>query len=654
MNQFFPSSDVRIAQGFWGDVLDTNAETAIFHQWDQLEKSGSIENFRIAAGESPHFRTGFFFSDSDVHKWLDAACRISVHHPTAALTEKIDLLSELIRNAQEPDGYLFTYNQIHFPGQRWMALPIEHELYCHGHLIEACLSHHAIFPEKGMLSTATLAADLICAVFLDKPAEYQPGHQEIELALTRLYEVTNNKLYQIMAGQFLERRGRVRGWAFRLFNATIQNSRHNREVDHQREVFEKEHPEVHPFTLPPMNTIHSSLPLNLRFLANTLSGKYFQTHQPILDQQVPVGHSVRFGYTMAAQSRLLRQHAEQKNIEGLETLWDAMVRRRMYVTGGLGSLPVNEGFGRDFELDPKLAYAETCATIASLLWNWELLLQTGGVQYAELFEWQLYNAALVGIGLDGHSYLYNNPLASDGELTREPWFRIPCCPSNISRMFAALGQYLFTYTEDTLTMHQYISCETEPNSPTPLHVRVDSGLPLKPSVEIIVLRANQHNASLKLRVPGWSAGATIIVNELPIAVQLNSPSKHPASGGYSPYGGQYLTLPGPFKVGDRIHIAFYPTIKARRVDPRVGLGKEDTAITFGPLVFCAESPDNPGIDLSTVTLDLQSFNPEMDDLSPGQLVLDGEDTEGRSIRMIPYFAWANRGASQMRVFFAVK
>ena len=238
-------------------------------------------------------------------------------------------------------------------------------------------------------------------------------------------------------------------------------------LEQQREVFENTHPDVTPFTLPPMNTIHSSLPLNLRFMVNTLSGKYFQTHKPVLEQEEAVGHSVRFGYTMAAQTRLLRQQGGDKDVNGLERLWDSMVRRRMYVTGGLGSLPVIEGFGRDFELDPKLAYAETCATIASLLWNWELLLKTGKTQYTELFEWQLYNAALVGIGLDGHSYLYNNPLASDGELTREPWFRIPCCPSNISRIFAALGQYLFTFTDDTLTIQQYVSSEITTKFPCP-------------------------------------------------------------------------------------------------------------------------------------------------------------------------------------------
>lgn len=654
MNHSFPYHAVRINEGFWGDILKINAETGIFHQWNQLEKSGAIENFRIAAGKSPHFRTGFFFSDSDVYKWLDAACRISVHHSSEPLTEKITILTNLIQEAQEPDGYLFTYHQIHFPGQRWMALPIEHELYCHGHLIEACLAHHQAFPDGGLLATATLAADLICEVFLDQPPQFQPGHQEIELALLNLYEATHQKRYQTMAEQFLERRGRAHGWAINLFKATIQNRRHGREVERQRSQFVEAHPEMTPFELPPMNTIHSSPGLNLRFLANTLSGKYFQTHRPILEQKDAVGHSVRFGYTMAAQTRLMRLQGSNTGLENLERLWETMVNRRMYVTGGLGSLPVIEGFGRDDELNPKLAYAETCAAIAGMLWNWELLLLTGKAQYAELMEWQLYNAALVGAGLDGQCYLYNNPLSSDGELTREPWFRVPCCPSNLSRVFAALGGYLFTIKESELTLQQYLSAEMDSDFPAPLRLRVESGLPWTYSVEVTILQADRPDARLRLRVPGWSEGVSVTLNGEPMPTRLQPANLSRTAGGYSPYNGQYLTLPGALKKNDRIEIEFHPAIKSRQVSPRVGLEPQDSALSYGQLVYCAESIDNPGMNLDSVTLLRSSLKPIIDRSSPGHLALDGLDGEGRSVRLIPYFAWANRGQSQMRVFFSIR
>ena len=651
MTETIHFSDVPITGGFWDQILKLNAETAIFHQWDELEKSGSIENFRIAAGQSEHFRTGFFFSDSDAYKWLDAACRISIHRPSPALQERINQFAGLIRQAQAEDGYLYTYNQILFPDQRWIALQIEHELYCHGHLIEACLSHDAAFPEDSLLPVAIKAADLICEVFLDQPAQQQPGHQEIELALLSLYERTGDQRYFEMAGQFLDRRGRDRGHAFRLLNATIRSSQRGKSVEKREKAYQAAHPELTPFTLPPMNEAPSSLGINLRFLGSTLSGKYFQTHQPIVDQKEAVGHSVRFGYTMAAETRLLRMGgAPSEDFAPQEALWQEMVTRRMYVTGGLGSLPVLEGFGNDYELDPKLAYAETCATIASLFWDWELLNATGKTRYADLFEWQLYNAALVGVGQNGQCYLYNNPLAADGHLTREPWFRIPCCPSNISRVFAALSGYLYSHDGSTLTIHQYVTSRMENDTSSPIQLAMESGLPFEPTVTFTILNC-QPEASLKLRIPGWADGVTLQVNGSPVEVPLETPEPVPTAGGYSPFDGRYLTLPGPIQAGDTLTLQFHQSIRALQADSRVRLGAQDTALALGPIVYCAEDLDNPGIDLDQIVLDIPSFAPQPTSELAGIPSLVGKDKEGHPIRLIPYFAWANRGRSKMRVFF---
>lgn len=644
-------SNVPITGGFWDKILKLNAETAMFHQWDELEKSGAIENFRITAGQSEHFRTGFFFSDSDAYKWLDAACRISIQRPSSALQERIDAFAALIRQAQTSDGYLFTYNQILFPDQRWIALQIEHELYCHGHLIEACLAHDDAFPEETLLPVAVKAADLICKVFLNQPAHRQPGHQEIELALLGLYERVGEDRYFEMACQFLARRGRVRGHGLRLLAATIRSASRGKSVAKREKAHRAAHPDLTPFTLPPMNEAPASFRINLRFLISTLSGKYFQTHQPIADQKEAVGHSVRFGYTMAAETRRLGLGgAEPKEFAAQESLWHEMVTRRMYVTGGLGSLPVLEGFGNDFELDPKLAYAETCATIASLLWDWELLNATGKACYADLYEWQLYNAALVGVGQNGQCYLYNNPLAADGSLTREPWFRIPCCPSNISRIFAALGGYLYSFDENALTIHQYVSNRMENGTWAPIRLAMESGLPFEPSVTLTVLDS-QPAGSIRLRVPGWAEGVTLQVNGSPVELPHESNEPVQTAGGYSPYSGRYVTLPGPFQPGDRISLQFQQFVKALHVDPRVGLGAQDTILTFGPVIYCAEDLDNPGIDLDQVILDVPSFAPQATSGISGIPSLVGKDKEGHPIRLIPYFAWANRGKSKMRVFF---
>jgi len=644
-------SKVPITGGFWGEILHRNAETAIFHQWEELEKSGSIENFRITAGQSEHFRTGFFFSDSDVYKWLDAACRISIHRPSPPLQERILQFTDLIRAAQAEDGYLYTYNQILFPDQRWIALQIEHELYCHGHLIEACLAHNTAFPEQSLLPEAIKAADLICDVFLNQPAHLQPGHQEIELALYGLYERTGEQRYFEMASQFLGRRGRVNGHAWRLLDATIRSGRRSKSVADREKAHWAAYPDQQPFILPPMNEAPSSPGINLRFLGSTLSGKYFQTHRPVKEQKEAVGHSVRFGYTMAAETRRLRLgHAAVEDFQAQEALWQEMVTRRMYLTGGLGSLPVLEGFGRDFELDPKLAYAETCATLASLFWDWELTTATGKACYADLFEWQLYNAALVGVGQNGQCYLYNNPLASDGSLTREPWFRIPCCPSNISRIFAALSGYLYSYDQNVLTIHQYITSRMETGTDAPLQIAMESGLPFTPEISLTVLEC-QPGASLRLRIPGWAKGVTITRNEIPVSVQVESPDAIPTAGGYSPFGGSYVALQGPFLPGDRVTLQLKQEITPLRVDPKVRCGARDTALTLGPIVYCAENLDNPGLDLDQVILDVATFTPDLTSDLTGIPSLIGQDSSGHPIRLIPYFAWANRGQSKMRVFF---
>jgi hypothetical protein len=489
---------------------------------------------------------------------------------------------------------------------------------------------------------------------MDKPAHFQPGHQEIELALLSLYERTDNFQYLEMARQFLNRRGRVCGHGRRLFGATIRSGLRGQSVSRQERAHRAAHPGLEPFKLPPMNEAVSSPIISLRFLANSLSGKYFQTHQPIPEQREAVSHSVRFGYTMAAETRLQRlDEPDPAILTAQETLWHQMVTRRMYVTGGLGSLPVIEGFGRDAELDPKLAYAETCATIASLFWNWELLLNTGKACYADLYEWQLYNAALVGLGLDGQCYLYNNPLSSDGELTREPWFRIPCCPSNISRILAALGGNLITYEENTFTLQQYITGEMETDNPAPLALSVQSGFPFDTQAAITVLRA-APDARLRLRVPGWAAGFSLQVNDHPVDVDLTRLDAAPTAGGYSPYGGQYLTLPDPVQAGDRVKVTFEAQVRPLQTAPEVGLGARNTALAYGPLVYCAEDIDNPNVMLDKVQLDIGTFIPASSESLPGLTELHGGDANGNPVRLIPYYAWANRGRSKMRVFFSTK
>ena len=314
-----------------------------------------------------------------------------------------------------------------------------------------------------------------------------------------------------------------------------------------------------------------------------------------------------------------------------------MVTRRMYVTGGLGSLPVLEGFGNDYELDPEYAYAETCAALGGMFWNWEMALATGKARYSDLFEWQLYNAASVGMGLDGESYLYNNPLACRGGVTRQAWFDIPCCPSNLSRTWADLGRYIYSVDSENLWVHQYIGSQVKLKPLDSLDVLLNSGLPYKGSATITLAPRNQAEFTLHLRLPSWSAATRITVNGEPVAASDASPESEPSAGGFDPRPARFFPIRRTWSAGDSIEISFDLAVTLRCASPRVKghLGK--VAVTRGPLVYCLESVDNPGVDLFTCRLDTASLRVDpAPDLLGGIQVLRATTVDGCPLTFIPY------------------
>jgi DUF1680 family protein len=470
-------TQVALDDPFWSPRVQVNAAHAIFHQWAQLEASGCIANFRIASGEQEGWREGWFFADSDAYKWLDAASRIVAGQPDPRLAARMDDLIALVSRAQAADGYIFTYNQIHFPGTRWMNLQIEHELYCHGHLIEAGVSHYEATGRAELLAIARRAADLLVRDFAGRGPERTPGHEEVEIALLRLHRVTGHPAYLDLARHFLEQRGRTPRFALVLLPQQRSRTKRAEQVSAGRQIYLATHPDFVPYTIPPDNPAKEPRGTHLRWLASALSGKYFQQHAPIRRQTVPVGHSVRFGYLQTAIAMLHRAEGDASLLPALTQAWERLVTRRMYITGGVGALPRLEGFGRDYELDPEYAYAETCATLASILWNWQMALITGEPRYSDLLEWQLYNAAAAGIGLAGDTYLYNNPLACRGGLTRQAWYSVPCCPSNLSRTWADLGKYIYSVEGGDLYIQQWIGNQARLPLTVPTEVEITSGLP---------------------------------------------------------------------------------------------------------------------------------------------------------------------------------
>lgn len=632
---------VNIHDSFWSPRLAVNAQKAIFHQWEQLEATRCIDNFRIAAGEKEGFREGWFFADSDAYKWLDAASRIYALQPDPELASLMDSFIALLARAQMPDGYLFTYNQIHFPGQRWVNLQVEHELYCHGHLIEAGVSHFEATGRKDLLNICTKGADLLVRDFLNASNDKTCGHEEIEIALIRLYRVTGKENYLELARQFVERRGRIPFLPLHLLRQFNRFNKRKAQVAELRRAYVAAHPEYASFHLPGDNYAKKPPDSRRRWYLNALRGYYAQQHTPIRKQTAPVGHSVRFGYLETANAMLCREKPDEELRFALEQAWDRMVTRRMYITGGLGADPSFEGFGGDYDLDPEYAYNETCASIASLFWNWEMALLTKEARYSDLFEWQLYNATNVGMGQNGDTYLYNNPLEVHGGVSRQGWYVVPCCPSNLSRTFADLGKYIYSFDEDSVSIHQYINSETTIDMGVPVTIKIESALPWDGKVSIQIQAAEAKEFAVHLRKPSWDESARI---------------QEQTASGYDPRLAGFETIKGVWSPeGETLEFNFDVSIRVRRAHPKVKGHEGKVAITRGPLVYCLESVDNPDVDIFSAELDPTSLCEEfVSDLLGGCVVIRGKTMDGKPLKFIPYFLWANRGESRMTVWVTAR
>lgn len=649
--QEFPADQIQITEGFWQQRQTINAKKAIFHQWAMLEASGCIDNFRIAAGEKDGFREGWFFADSDATKWLDAASRIERNEHDEELCRHMDELIRLLGKVQTDDGYLFTYNHIHFPGQRWINLQIEHELYCHGHLIEAGVSHFEATGREEMLTIAKKAADLLVRDFMDAGPQSTPGHEEVEIALLRLWIITGDNRYKALAAHFLDNRGKTKHFGIHLLRQLASNTERGKTVEKARSDYGAAHPEALQSRVPAANLAKKPRLIQPRYFLNTLSGKFFQQHKPVSEQTVPVGHAVRFGYLQTAQAMRLGESQDAKALETMETAWERMVNRRMDVTGGVGALPLIEGFGRDYELDPECAYNETCAAIASLLWNWQLLRLTAKSKFADLFEWQLYNAVLVGMGWNGDTYLYNNPTRCREGITRQSWYSVPCCPSNLSRIFADLGKYLYGADGQDFWVNQYISSISSQCYLNGFQIELQSQLPWQGLAKMTVHTPGPQTCKIHLRLPSWSGRIIVSINGENIPLLPIAAGNEATASGVSPQKAGEQILSREWKDGDCIQLNFdlpihvlEPNRKVRGVSGRV-------AVTRGPLVYCLESVDNPEVDIFNCRIDESSLHFEEEKMIlDGVPTISGSTKDGKSVSFIPYASWGNRGPSGMNVW----
>ncbi|HHE71121.1 MAG TPA: glycoside hydrolase family 127 protein [Chloroflexi bacterium] len=613
-----PLGDVTLTDGFWRPRRLLLRDITLPTQFEQLERTGRLANFRRAAGQMSGRFEGLYFNDSDVYKWLEAASWILATDSDPQLKEMVDQTVSWIEAAQQPDGYLNTYYTLEHPSQRWTNLRDMHELYCAGHLVQAAIAHHRATGSTQLLDVACRFADLIADTFGPHPGQQQgvPGHPEIEMALVELARETGQERYLCLAQYFLDARG------------------------------------------------HGHLG----------HSPYHQDHVPFREMDKLVGHAVRALYLSAGATDLLIENGEPELGAALRRLWHHMATRQMYVTGGVGARHQGEAVGADYELPNARAYAETCAGIANVMWAWRLLLLSGRAPYADLMERALYNAVLPGISLDGQAYFYVNPLASDGQpepgrelYRRQPWFQCACCPPNVARLIAQIPGYIYSLSEDTIWIHHLIGNEAQLTLPSgdSIQIMIRTRYPWSGQVFIEVLTAGSF--ALSVRIPGWCAHPeprnrpTVSVNGEPIGGEV--------------VAGHYVTVRRSWAPGDSLCIHLPMPVRHVAAHPYVLENTGRVALMRGPILYCLEGTDHPGVDLRDITVGDHtnydtSFRPNLlggiETITASALVTPPEDawrnalyrpvaTDSRtgrptSLLAIPYFAWANREAGAMQVW----
>jgi len=611
--------EVTIDGGFWAQRQAVNRESALSHGFGMLEAAGNFDNLRIAAGRAKGAYRGPVFMDSDVYKWLEAAAYEVARVPSDVLGVAIATTVDLVEAAQADDGYLNSYYQVAEPGRRWTDFAHGHELYCAGHLFQAAVAHRRATGEERLLRVARRFADYLVSMFGPKTRQATPGHPEIEMALVELYRETAERRYLDLARFFVDERGH--GW--------LGPGRYN-------------------------------------------SSAYYQDRVPVREAAEVEGHAVRALYLTTGLADLYLETDEAALLQALGRQWRDLVGYKLYVTGGVGSRHLAEALGQPYELPNDLAYCETCAAIASIMWNWRMLLATGESQFADLIERTLYNAVLGSVSLDGTRYFYVNPLSSNGQpehlsrggCRRKEWHRVACCPPNIMRLFASLGHYVATRDSTGLQIHQYMDARivAELALGRTLAVRMAGTFPWDGRIRLTVEDGSAAPWALSIRIPSWCDGAA--------GVQVNGAAVNAAVASNG-----YLRLDRMWVAGDVVEIELPMKSRLIEAHPRIESTRGCVAIERGPLVYCLEQRDHPSLRLDDLEIDASAplASRWQQDLLDGVIVIRGTgfevDTTSwdrqlyRPIRpgdslprkradltAIPYFAWANRDPGAMHVW----
>ena len=636
--KFLPLQQIEIQDSFWDKYTKLVPEVIIPYQWDILndrvedaEPSHCISNFEIAANIKQGEFQGAVFQDTDMAKWLEAVAYSLANHPDKELEEVADNVINIIGKAQEPSGYLNTYFIIKEPELRWTNLKEGHELYTAGHMIEAAVAYYKATGKDQFLNIMIRNADLICDVFSEENNNLgYPGHQEIELALIKLYEVTGNQKYLKQAKAFIDRRGHNPNYF---------------KIEERKSKYKLIFPEFKNY-----------LPL------------YSQSHLPVRDQFTAEGHAVRAVYMYSAMADIAYEFKDEELLNCCIGLWDNMVNKRMYITGGIGSSGILERFTTDYDLPNNCNYAETCASIGLALFGRRMLQITHDGKYMDVVEKALYNTVLSGIAMDGRSFFYVNPLEvwPDNCLprtskehvkpVRQKWFGVACCPPNIARTLASLGEYIYSQTEDGLWINLFVAGKVQTQiCGKYITITTATKFPFNGKVNITLEGNEDIDFQLAVRIPGY-------VNKYSLFMDGAKLETSHYDKGY-----EYLYIKGH----KEIEIQFSVQPKFIHANPLVREDSGKVAIVKGPLVYCIEEVDN-GSNLpafyvntkepiqeeyveellgGTTILKMKGKKISKDNWEENELYKESEVIwEDAELTAVPYPYWGNRTPGEMLVW----
>jgi len=611
-----PFTAVKLNDGFWAPRIKRNHEVTIPIAIEQCYKTGRVDNFLFAAGlKEGKFCTDYPFDDTDIYKIIEGASYSIQTFPDKELEAKIDTLIEYIGKAQEPDGYLYTTRTIdpNHPhewagSKRWEKVSnLSHELYNSGHLYEAAVAHYQATGKRTLLDIAIKNADLLCRDFGPGKLDNYPGHQIVEMGLVKMYRATGKKEYLDLAKFFLDIRDKGR--------------------------------------------------------------QYNQSHKKVTEQTEAVGHAVRATYMYSGMADVAALTGDTAYTNAIISIWKDVIRGKLYITGGIGATGGHEGFGPPYVLPNLTAYNETCAAIGNIYWNYRLFLLDGNAEYYDVLERTLYNGMISGVSLSGDRFFYPNPLESQGKHQRSEWFGCACCPSNVCRFTPSVPGYIYAKNNDRLYVNLYMSNKADidlDGNKTELTQVTD--YPWTGDIEITLKPQEEKTFEIALRIPGWARNLPVPgdlysfdgTDESEIQLSVNGiPADYQMQNGYA-------VLKQQWKNGDKINLDLPMTVRRIRANEKVTADVNRVALQRGPIVYCAEWPDNDGHVLNLVLPDdAELTSGYREDLLNGVTVIRGQafdaifGRDGKSVSKqqkeflaIPYYAWANRGPGEMEVWLA--